>query len=841
MALPRNKRQTPPEASTSDISSKRPKIVIDEEDIIDLTLDNSPNDTSPKANPIQVIDDSEEEDEEMKDILAQIAAQEESEKLAKQLQAGTSTSCNGESSNRESDEEMARRLAAEWAANDAEIDSKESAGTNATEPIQPIQVHENGNTIPDGNDDFGSPPDHDLKPQDPLFTGERPCTKCGAMVPSPRGYVRCLVQGRRWTNSTLIISSLARPFFSCKGTPNSRSKNKVCAVNSCCAEGRAIAIFECLGGFDWQYLGEQETSATRVQTAAEARSSKADNSVGPGGTGYGTGGRGGSKPSRGPGSRTQKRAETLSKHWDQIVSRAFRILADLLPRQHADDAEVFDMLPHSSIGNLIALSCVPEYLVSLLRNDSVSEWCQRSEVYHAMLALLRRLAECELTIQVLVKPRWEQKKPGGITNWMWGEAEVVWNRDSDGHVEMGPPLFDHFRKLVKQCESFLAGAFQTDAAEGDEAGDEDTVEAASLCGDMIAVRDDLVRAMSILGIASDKSWKGKGKAKERGRSVEDEYRSACEKLAFKHTEFGNYAEGDGRLSNVYSYAADLANSQAATRVPKDRFHLIKELATMATSLPEGIFVRVDETRNDAIKAMIAGPPSTPYAGGLFEFDIFLPMTYPTAPPLVKLRTTGGGSVRFNPNLYNCGKVCLSLLGTWPGSADEQWKPRKSTLLQVLISIQSMILVEAPYFNEPGYGKVDLKNQSSINYNLNIQAQTTRWAIVDWMKDQHQIGMWADVIAAHFLVKKDEIRAQLNEWHSGNPNIKNYVSTPGHIHRGNWGGGSVQVMEGDGLSVKSAMATMKGKGPSKARPGNGIDLVQQFEDGLKAVEGWGLYP
>ena len=31
-----------------------------------------------------------------------------------------------------------------------------------------------------------------------------------------------------------------------------------------------------------------------------------------------------------------------------------------------------------------------------------------------------------------------------------------------------------------------------------------------------------------------------------------------------------------------------------------------------------------------------------------------------------LRTTGGGTVRFNPNLYNSGKVCLSLLGTWPG-------------------------------------------------------------------------------------------------------------------------------------------------------------------------------
>jgi len=40
----------------------------------------------------------------------------------------------------------------------------------------------------------------------------------------------------------------------------------------------------------------------------------------------------------------------------------------------------------------------------------------------------------------------------------------------------------------------------------------------------------------------------------------------------------------------------------------------------------------------------------------------------------------------------CGKVCLSLLGTWAGPG---WNPAKSTLLQVLVSIQSLILVPIP--------------------------------------------------------------------------------------------------------------------------------------------------
>jgi ubiquitin-conjugating enzyme E2 O len=40
------------------------------------------------------------------------------------------------------------------------------------------------------------------------------------------------------------------------------------------------------------------------------------------------------------------------------------------------------------------------------------------------------------------------------------------------------------------------------------------------------------------------------------------------------------------------------------------------------------------------------------------------------------------------------------LGTWQGPG---WIPKESTLLQVLISIQSLILgTSNPYFNEPGW-------------------------------------------------------------------------------------------------------------------------------------------
>ena len=80
-----------------------------------------------------------------------------------------------------------------------------------------------------------------------------------------------------------------------------------------------------------------------------------------------------------------------------------------------------------------------------------------------------------------------------------------------------------------------------------------------------------------------------------------------------------------------------------------------------------------------------------------------------------------GGLRLNPNLYNCGKVCLSLLNTWTGVKNEKWIPGVSTILQVLVSIQGLILNTKPYFNEPGYERMSgsaTGEMRSLHYNEN---------------------------------------------------------------------------------------------------------------------------
>jgi baculoviral IAP repeat-containing protein 6 len=134
--------------------------------------------------------------------------------------------------------------------------------------------------------------------------------------------------------------------------------------------------------------------------------------------------------------------------------------------------------------------------------------------------------------------------------------------------------------------------------------------------------------------------------------------------------------------------------------------LATETASCESNLPvefsSACFVRVDEARIDTWQFIITGPEETPYAGGCFIFDLYCPTKYPQTAPKVLLQTTGNGSVRFNPNLYNCGKVCLSLLGTWQGAQGEAWDPAVSSILQVLISIQVCCVFMSHYVcTEPG--------------------------------------------------------------------------------------------------------------------------------------------
>ncbi|XP_002137019.3 (E3-independent) E2 ubiquitin-conjugating enzyme UBE2O isoform X1 [Drosophila pseudoobscura] len=127
----------------------------------------------------------------------------------------------------------------------------------------------------------------------------------------------------------------------------------------------------------------------------------------------------------------------------------------------------------------------------------------------------------------------------------------------------------------------------------------------------------------------------------------------------------------------------------------------REYSLLQLSLPPGVIVRAYEDRMDLMSVMMVGPKRTPYQNALFFFDFQMGRDYPRGPPICHY--TSYCTERLNPNLYEEGKVCVSLLGTWAGRDTEMWSIT-STMLQVLVSIQGLILVDEPYYNEAGYEK-----------------------------------------------------------------------------------------------------------------------------------------
>jgi hypothetical protein len=131
-------------------------------------------------------------------------------------------------------------------------------------------------------------------------------------------------------------------------------------------------------------------------------------------------------------------------------------------------------------------------------------------------------------------------------------------------------------------------------------------------------------------------------------------------------------------------------------------------------------------------------------------------------------------------------VCLSLLGTWTG---EPWRPGQSTILQVLTSIQAMVLCDQPWYNEPGY-QLSPDPLRSESYNQEIRHYTAHHAMLRWLKaeksniqgatgirstDKQQaaaniaahtkIPFWSMLVTKHFRTRRENILATVNAWAS----------------------------------------------------------------------------
>lgn len=99
------------------------------------------------------------------------------------------------------------------------------------------------------------------------------------------------------------------------------------------------------------------------------------------------------------------------------------------------------------------------------------------------------------------------------------------------------------------------------------------------------------------------------------------------------------------------------------------------------------FISIEPVGNDLVnwKGTIAGPPGTPYEGGIFNLSVQIPPDYPFKPPHVTFKTKV-----FHPNISSDGSICVDILKS-------SWSPAL-TLDKVMLSIS--ILLESPNPDDP---------------------------------------------------------------------------------------------------------------------------------------------
>ncbi|RZC04398.1 probable ubiquitin-conjugating enzyme E2 24 [Glycine soja] len=195
--------------------------------------------------------------------------------------------------------------------------------------------------------------------------------------------------------------------------------------------------------------------------------------------------------------------------------------------------------------------------------------------------------------------------------------------------------------------------------------------------------------------------------------------------------------------------------------------IMKEWKILEQNLPESIYVRVYERRIDLMRAVIVGAAGTPYHDGLFFFDIGFPSDYPKNPPKLHYHSFG---YRHNPNLYSSGRVCLSLLNTWTGRKSEKWDPSGSTMLQVLLSIQALVLNKKPYYNEPGLASIASSEWRSRAYNENVFLITCSTSLHLLRRPPFNFEAF---VSAHFRQRAFRILSACSDYTNGRARVGHY--------------------------------------------------------------------
>lgn len=114
--------------------------------------------------------------------------------------------------------------------------------------------------------------------------------------------------------------------------------------------------------------------------------------------------------------------------------------------------------------------------------------------------------------------------------------------------------------------------------------------------------------------------------------------------------------------------------------------IIKETERLIADQAPGIQATPHQDNLRYFSVVITGPAESPYSGGFFKLELFLPEEYPMSPPKVRFLTR-----IYHPNigklfcnLDKLGRICLDIL-------KDKWSPALQ-VRTVLLSIQVLCIL-----------------------------------------------------------------------------------------------------------------------------------------------------
>lgn len=315
------------------------------------------------------------------------------------------------------------------------------------------------------------------------------------------------------------------------------------------------------------------------------------------------------RPSHAPAKPTEPVEEKLSRD-DRMTARVLKCLTHLLPSVEKEGE--FDTNPPGEQLECVLLgSSILERAADLFRNNNLEEVTNQAELYTALVRFIQTLSQHPATSALALRERVARSPGVSILQVSFGKTELVSTEESDTTQSLTRCM----RALALQCKIMLRSP-----------------EISRAHMKVLHTIDELNKLLTAnAGVDMTKSTDKNLWQKELAVSeIADEAIIPKHSLAGKQSPL--FQSPPGRMSRI-----------------------MQELARLQSSLPDGIFVRYASTRPDIMKFLITGPRDTPYENGLFEFDMLCGPKFPQEPPQVEFRTTGGGWVEFNPNLYASGE------------------------------------------------------------------------------------------------------------------------------------------------------------------------------------------